>query len=166
MKILGGDGDIEAILVRFRGQLIEVIGALIETCPHFADAEPQESMIADGITRVRRRLFRDVRAHCGDYREREKSHHVLAASAEWGLWALLRSSADHLLAVDPASEAAVFESMWPVCNNFAVLQHNICKRTTFAYEVYAWLHSHSWSNTSARDLLAKNMRAALGPGRD
>jgi hypothetical protein len=166
MAALGGRGDIDEILAGFRDRLADVIGALIETCPHFADAKPEEPAIADGIARVRRRLFRDIQAHCGDYREREKTKHLLAASAEWGLWALLRNSADRILVIDPASETALFEAMWPVCNNFVVLHHNAFKRTTFAYEIYSWLHSHSWSNPSARDLLAKNMRAALGPVRD
>jgi hypothetical protein len=166
MAALGGDGDIEAVVAEFRGQLADVIGALIETCPHFANAKPEAPAIADGIARVRRRLFRDIQAHCGDYREREQTKHLLSASAEWGLWALLRNSADRVLVIDPASETALFGTMWPVCNNFVVLHHNAYKRTTFAYEIYSWLHSHSWSNPSARDLLAKNMRAALSPVRD
>jgi hypothetical protein len=79
---------------------------------------------------------------------------------EWEMWAVLRCTADRLLMLDPASEATVFQAMWPVCNNFAVLQHNEWHRLMFAYEIYSWLYKHAQSAPSALQLLAQNMRTS------
>jgi hypothetical protein len=49
----------------------------------------------------------------------------------------------------------------PVCN-FAVFQHNTCKRVVLAHEIYTWLHRHAGSDAAASKLLAGNMKASQG----
>ena len=74
----------------------------------------------------------------------------------------LRFTAEKLLTLAPDSEQALFQVMYvPVCN-FAVFQHNVCKRTVLAHEIYAWLHRHAGSDAAALKLLAGNMKASQG----
>jgi hypothetical protein len=161
---LGARGDAEAVVAGFRGRVVDALANQLEEFPHLAHAEGAEPMIEQAIVRVRMRAFRDIRARCEDYKEREKSQSALEVVLEWEMWAVLRHAADRLLELDPASEAAVFQTMWPVCNNFAVFQHNICKRLMLAYEIYAWLQRHAQSAPSASELLLRNMKAASVQG--
>jgi hypothetical protein len=157
---LGASGDAEAVLADFRGRVVDALAFQLEEFPHLARGEAAEPMIEQAIARVRMRVFRDIRAQCEDYKDREKSQSALDSVVEWEMWAVLRQAADHLLELDPASEAAVFQAMWPICNNFAVFQHNICKRLMLAYEIYSWLQKHAQSAPSASELLLRNMKAA------
>jgi hypothetical protein len=159
LRALGAHTDVSATIAGFRGQLVDFLVPLLETSPRLASAQQREPILEQAVARVRQRLFKDISVQCQDYGERKNREAALGELAEWEVWATLRHSADRLLVLDPAAEPALFEQMWPVCNNFAVFQHNICKRTTLAYEIYAWLRRHSHL-TSASELLDKNVRAA------
>jgi hypothetical protein len=53
----------------------------------------------------------------------------------------------------------LFHRMYvPVCN-FAVFQHNTCRRIGLAYDMHTWLYLHSTSDPAATRLLMKNMKA-------
>jgi hypothetical protein len=158
---LGATHDVEGVVASFREQLIQRLAMLFELSPHLASHEIQVPAAEAAIARVRSRLFRDIKARCEDYDGRKRAQTALDASAEWETWAALRNAAERLVQLDPSSEATLFEAMWRACNNFAVFQHNHCKRRTLAHEMYSWLHQHAQSDPSALQLLAKNMRAAL-----
>jgi hypothetical protein len=160
LAVLQAQGDAEAIIARARQRMIDLLVPLLETSPDLAPHNDGESILADAVARVRSRYFKDIEAQCNDYRERTKNKVVLDRVLEWEMWAVLRRSAERLLLLDPASEAAVFQAMWPVCNNFAVLQHNDWHRLMFAYEIYSWLHKHAQGVPSALQLLAQNIRSA------
>jgi hypothetical protein len=86
----------------------------------------------------------------------------LATLTEWETWAVMREAADRLLALAPSSEDALFHTMYvPMCN-YAVFQHNICKRIVLANQIFTWLRRHSESDRSACELLSKNMKASQG----
>lgn len=157
---LGAKGDVDAIVGRARQRMVDLLAPLLELSPDLAPKDDRESILAEAVARIRSRYFKDIEAQCNDYRERTKSKEVLDRVLEWEMWAVLRYSADRLLTLDPASEASVFQAMWPVCCNFAVLQHNEGRRLMFAYEIYSWLHKHAQSAPSALELLAHNMRSS------
>jgi hypothetical protein len=157
---LGAKGDVDAIVGRARQRTVDLLVPLLESSPHLAPKDDREPILAEAVARVRSRYFKDIEAQCNDYRERTKSKETLDRVLEWELWAVLRCSADRLLMLDPASEASLFQAMWPVCNNFAALQHNERHRLMFAYEIYSWLYKHAQSTPSALRLLAQNMRAS------
>jgi hypothetical protein len=160
LAALEAQGDVDATLARARQRMINLLVPLLEMSPDLAPKDGREPIVVDAIARVRSRHFKDIEAQCHDYRERTKNKDVLDRVLEWEMWAVLRRSAERLLLLDPASEAAVFQAMWPACNNFAVLQHNDWHRLMFAYEIYSWLHKHAQSAPSALELLARNMRSA------
>ena len=116
----------------------------------------------EAVARIRSRLFRDIDARCKDCNERQKQFLSLEPLAEWESWALMRDAADRLLALAPSSEHALFHTMYvPMCN-YAVFQHNLCKRIAFAHQIFAWLRRHAESDQSACELLSKNMKASQG----
>jgi hypothetical protein len=160
LAALGARGNVETIIAGARQRLVDVLIPVLEDVPDLASANGGEPIVEAAMARVRTQLFADIEALCKDYRGRTKSKSALDRLTEWELWAVTRNSADRLLRLDPTSERAMFETMWPVCNNFAVLQHNECQRLTFAYEIYSWLHRHAQSAPSALQLLAGNMRSA------
>jgi hypothetical protein len=160
LAALGARGNVETVIAGARQRLVNVLIPVLEDVPDLAPANGGEPIVEAAVARVRTQLFADIETQCKDYRGRTKSKSALDRLTEWELWAVTRNSADRLLRLDPASERAVFETMWPVCNNFAVLQHNECHRLTFAYEIYSWLHRHAQSAPSALQLLAGNMRSA------
>jgi hypothetical protein len=157
---LGAKGDVDAIIGRARKRMVDLLVPLLEVSPDLAPKDDREPILAEVVARVRSRYFEDIEAQCNDYRERTKSKVVLDRVLEWEMWAVLRCTADRLLMLDPASEATVFQAMWPVCNNFAVLQHNEWHRLMFAYEIYSWLYKHAQGAPSALQLLAQNMRTS------
>jgi len=160
LAALGAQPDADAIVAGFRDGVVDLVAELLEARPSLAVEARREPMVEQAIARVRTRTFRDIEAQCKDYEVRTKSGDALDQIAEWETWAMLRHSADRLLELDPAAEAGMFETMWPVCNNFAVFQHNVCKRLPLAYEIYSWLHKHGQHIPSASQLAMKNMRAA------
>jgi hypothetical protein len=157
---LGAKGDVDAIVGRARQRMVDLLVPLLELSPDLAPKDDHEPILTEAVARVRSRYFKDIQTQCDDYRKRTKSKQVLDRVLEWEMWAALRCSADRLLMLDPASEASVFEAMWPVCNNFAVLQHNEWHRLMFAHEIYSWLHKHAQNAPSALQLLAQNMKAS------
>jgi hypothetical protein len=156
---LGAKGDADAIIHGFRERLVDLLAPIIEESPGLAGGQERGPIFAQATERVRARLFRDLEAQCRDYGERHRSETSLDALAEWGAWALTRDCADRLLALDPGAENALFHTMYvPTCN-FAVFQHNKCKRPPLAHDVFSWLRLHSQSDAAASKLLTDNMRA-------
>jgi hypothetical protein len=152
--------DTDAVISGFRQSLANIFVSLIETSPALGRHTDQVAVLREAREGARRRLFRDIEAQCKDYDLRIKSQNALGALAEWELWARLRDRADRLLLVDPASENVLFETMkFPVCN-FAVFQHNTCKRIALAHEMYTWLRGHSHSDPAISQLLLKNIHVA------
>jgi hypothetical protein len=160
LSALSAQHDTDAVISSFRQSLANIFVSLIETSPALGRHTDQIAVLREARDGARRRLFRDIEAQCKDYDLRIKSQNALGALAEWELWARLRERADRLLLVDPASENVLFETMkFPVCN-FAVFQHNTCKRIALAHEMYTWLRGHSHSDPAISQLLLKNIRAA------
>lgn len=157
---LGAKGDVDAIVGRARQRMVDLLVPLLELSPELAPKDDCVPILTEAVARVRSRFFKDIEAQCNDYQKRTKGKEVLDRVLEWEMWAALRCSADRLLMLDPASEVSIFQAMWPVCNNFAVLQHNEWRRLMFAHEIYSWLHKHARSAPSASQLLAQNMRAS------
>jgi hypothetical protein len=160
LAALSAQHDTDAVISAFRQSLANIFVSLIETSPALGRQTDQIAVLREAREGARRRLFRDIEAQCKDYDLRIKRQNALGALAEWELWARLRDRADRLLLVDPASENVLFETMkFPVCN-FAVFQHNTCKRIALAHEMYTWLRGHSHSDPAISQLLLKNIRAA------
>jgi hypothetical protein len=151
--------DTDAIFSSFRKQLVDFLVPLIEKSPNFSGGKKRGPIVDQAIDRVRVRLFRDIEIQCKDYDDRLNRESSLDTLAEWEAWALTRDSADRLLELNPISEDALFQTMYvPVCN-FAVFQHNKCKRIVLAHDMFRWLHRHAQSDSAALQLLSKNMRA-------
>jgi hypothetical protein len=160
LAALSAQHDTDAVISRFGQALADVFVPLIETSPALGRQADQIAVLTEAREGARRRLFRDIDAQCKDYELRIKSQNSLGALAEWEIWARLRDRADRLLLLDPASENVLFETMkFPVCN-FAVFQHNTCKRIALAHEMYTWLRRHAESDPAISQLLSKNIRAA------
>jgi hypothetical protein len=164
LDALGAKQDADAITARFQLSIVDALAIVIEGAPHLAGEGSEEPMVAEAVARVRGRLFRDISAQCRDYAARAQSEQALDRLAEWEVWAALRHSADRLLRLDPSAETSMFAAMWPVCNNFAVFQHNAFKRLTLAYEIYSWMHRHAKGSPSAEPLLFRNMKASAAGG--
>jgi len=113
------------------------------------------------VWQVRRRLFGDIQARCGDYRERTTQATSLDLVSEWEAWATLQCSADQLLELDPTVESVLFQTVFASVCNFAVFQHNGRKRIALAHDMFGWLLRHSGSDPQARELLAKNVQAGI-----
>jgi hypothetical protein len=157
---LGARHDAEAIIAGFRSRLVDLIEPLIEELPRLAHGPDRGVLLDQAIDRTKAKLFRDIEARCRDYRERLARGNAMDALAEWEAWAVLRDSADRLLELAPVSKHALFHTMYtPMCN-FAVFQHNVCKRVALAHQIFWWLRQHSESNLSASELLSKNMRVS------
>jgi hypothetical protein len=156
---LGTQGDADAIIFGFRERLVDLLAPVVEETPSLAGAPERGPILDQAIERVRMRLFRDIEAQCRDYGERQKRESALDPLAEWGAWALMRDCADRVLALDPGAENALFHTMYVATCNFAVFQHNKCKRPPLAHDIFSWLRRHSQSDPSASKLLTDNMRA-------
>jgi hypothetical protein len=155
---LDAELDPAAIVAGMRARLTELLAPAIEESPRLATGDVRPPSLDQAAEEVRARWFRDIEAQCRDYAERNQRQSALAAVAEWQAWATTRDNAEQLLALAPASEYAVFHAMYvPVCN-FAVFQHNICKRLVLAHEIYAWLHRHAKGDDAAAALLLRNMK--------
>jgi hypothetical protein len=162
LPALGAKPDADAVIDGFRRRLIDLIDPLIEETPDLAQGEDLGSLLDEAVSRIRSRLFRHIDAQCKDCNERQKQELSLETLTEWEAWAVIREAADRLLELAPSSEIALFQTMYvPMCN-YAVFQHNICKRIALAHEIFAWLRRHSDSDASACELLSKNMRASQG----
>jgi hypothetical protein len=156
LHALGGRGDADAVVSAFRARLIDLVVPLIEDDPHLAAAPGSSPILERAVAQVRLRLFRDIEAQCKDYQTRPEGFFSLLF--EWERWAMLRHTAERLLALDPGSESALFQAMYlPVCN-FAVLQHNTYKRISLAHDMFTWLLQHATADAQASQLLAKNAK--------
>jgi hypothetical protein len=154
------DADAAAVLAGFRTRLVDLLAPLIEDAPSYAGGKDRSPILDQAIEQVRTRLFKDIAAQCRDYEDRNRRESSLDPLAEWEAWAVTRDSADRLLALAPESENVLFQSMYVRVCNFAVFQHNACKRTSLAHDIYSWLYWHSQSDPSASQLLLRNMRAS------
>src|SRR5262249_29617101 len=153
--------DADAVLAGLRQGLSDALVPLLEETPRLAGAAERGELLEHAVDRVRSRLFRDVEAQCKDYGDRLRRERSLVALEEWAAWAVLRDQGDRLLELLPATEHSLFTTMYvPVCN-FAVFQHNICRRRYLAHEIYAWLHRHAGSDRAALQLLDGNMKASV-----
>ena len=162
LPALGAKGDADAIIEGFRKRVIDLVDPLIEESPNLAGGGDRGSLLDEAVGRIRSRLFREIGAQCKDCNERQQQQISLETLTEWEIWAAMRDAADRLLALSPASEHALFHTMYvPMCN-YAVFQHNICKRIALAHDIFAWLRRHSESDVSACELLSKNMKAGQG----
>jgi hypothetical protein len=157
---LGAQADAAGVLAAFRTRLVDWLVPLVEEAPDLAGEKERSPILDQAIEQVRARLFKDIAAQCRDYDDRQKRESSLDAVAEWEAWAVTRNAADRLLALAPESENALFHSMYVQVCNFAVFQHNACKRTPLAHDMYSWLHRHAGSDSAALQLLSKNMRAS------
>jgi hypothetical protein len=152
--------DNEAVTAAVRQRLADLIAPLVEEAPRLVACCSEAPILGAAIEQVRLRWFRDVEAQCRDYHSRYERESSLDAVGEWATWATTRGTAERLLALAPGSEQALFQAMYvPVCN-FAVFQHNTCKRVVLAHEIYTWLHRHAGSDAAASKLLAGNMKAS------
>jgi hypothetical protein len=156
---LDAQRDADAIISGFRGRLVDLLAPVIEESPRLAGGQARGPILDAAIDRVRNRLLRDVEAQCKDYGERQQRETPLDILAEWGAWALMRDAADRLLELAPEQEHALFHTMYVSTCNFAVYQHNKCKRPPLAHEMFSWLRRHSSSDAAATKLLTENMRA-------
>jgi hypothetical protein len=162
LPALGAKGDADAVIDGFRKRVIDLVDPLIEEQPQLAGGDDRGALLDEAVGRIRSRLFRDIGAQSKDCNERQQQQLALEAMTEWEIWAVMRDAADRLLALSPASEHALFHTMYvPMCN-YAVFQHNICKRIALAHDIFAWLRRHSESDLSACELLSKNMKASQG----
>jgi hypothetical protein len=160
LNALGGRGGADAVISAFGRRLVDLVTPVIEADPRLALAAERSASFERAIAQVRRRLFRDVEVQCRDYKEQKET--LLDAPFEWERWAVLRNTADRVLALDPAAEGALFLTMYtPVCN-FAVTQHNTHSRYALAHDMFCWLLRHCGSDTQAQQLLAKNAKAGAG----
>jgi hypothetical protein len=154
--------DHEAVTFAVRQRLADLIVPLIEEAPRLAAGYSEAPIVDQAVGRVRLRWFRDVEAQCRDYNDRYEGKSSLDAVCEWTTWATTRGAAERLLTLAPDSEQALFQTMYVPACNFAVFQHNVCKRTVLAHEIYAWLHRHAGSDDAALKLLAGNIKASQG----
>jgi hypothetical protein len=160
LNALGSRGSANAVISAFCQRLVDLVAPVIEADPRLALAAERSASFERAIAQVRLRLFRDVEVQCRDYKERKET--LLDAPFEWERWAVLRNTADRVLALDPAAEGTLFLTMYaPVCN-FAVTQHNTHSRYALAHDMFSWLLQHAGSDTQARQLLAKNAEAGGG----
>jgi len=161
-ETLGVQSDAEAAVAGARKRLSDMLVPLFEDLPWLASARTGTPILDQAIDRVRVRLFRDIEAQCKDYDDRRNRQDFSTAAAEWEAWAMTRDAADRLLALAPDSEPALFQSMYsPMCN-FAVFQHNLCKRIALGYAIFFWLYRHAQLDASAMRLLESNMKASDG----
>jgi len=151
--------DSETIVSVFRARLVDLLVPVIEECPSLARGTDRGPILDQAADRVRARLFRDIEAQCDDCNERQKRETSLDSLDEWETWAVMRESADRVLELDPASEHALFRAMYvPMCN-YAVFQHNKCKRIVLAHDIFTWLLAHAQGDLAAVTLLKGNVQA-------
>jgi hypothetical protein len=162
LQALGAPGEVDAVISGLRSRLSDLLVPLIEESPRAAAGEVGGPILEQAIGRVRTRLFRDIETQCKDYDDRRRRHRSLNELAEWDAWAVTRDQSNRLLQLSPESENALFHTMYtPVCN-FAVFQHNTCRRIGLAYDIHCWLYLHCGSDAAASQLLAGNMRSGEG----
>jgi hypothetical protein len=160
LQALGARENVDAVTSRSRERLAELLVPVIEQTPRLAATAARSPLLEQAADQVRSRWFSDVEAQCKDYDDRRQRERSLVAVAEWTAWSVLRDRGDRLLALAPDSESALFQTMYVRVCNFAVFQHNVCRRRYLAYEIYSWLHRHCGSDQAAARLLAGNMRAS------
>jgi hypothetical protein len=162
LQALGASPEVDAVLAGLRARLGDLLVPLIEESPRAAAGEAHGAILEQARERVRARLFRDIEAQCKDYNDRQVRQRSLNELAEWNAWAVTRDQSNRLLQLSPESENALFHTMYtPVCN-FAVFQHNTCRRIGLAYDIHSWLYVHCGSDAAASQLLAGNMRSGEG----
>ncbi|HET9930737.1 MAG TPA: hypothetical protein VFQ35_08625 [Polyangiaceae bacterium] len=157
---LNSNESVEAVLSRFRAELVDRLVPLIERSDELDGSAELTPVLEEAFHEARRGAFRELSALCKDYRKRTEEETGLDTDVEWKLWANFRATAERVLRIDPQAGQEVFaEAFIPICN-FAVLQHNTYKALALAHSMYAWLHRHAdWSPKDSL-LLAKNMKAA------
>jgi hypothetical protein len=161
-EALGAQNDAEAVVAGMRTRLADLLVPLLEDIPSLAGGSPRSPILGQAVDQVRVRLFRDIEAQCKDFEDRRKREDFSSAAAEWEAWATMRDAADRLLALSPESEPVLFQAMYsPMCN-FAVFEHNTCKRITLGYAIFSWLYRHAQLDASALRLLESNMKASDG----
>lgn len=159
LTALDAHQDTDTIVSTFRTRLVELLVPVIEECPSLASGPERGPIIEQAADRVRSRLLRDIEAQCRDCNERQKREVSLDALAEWETWAVMRESANRVLELDPGSELTLFRAMYVSMCNYAVFQHNKCKRIVLAHDIFAWLARHAKSDAAAVQLLNSNMLA-------
>jgi hypothetical protein len=158
LQVLGSQNDIATVTTALQARLSDLLVPLIEEFPRIA-VGARGPILDQAIERVRARLLRDIEAQCKDYDDRQDNERSLNELEEWGTWAVTRHQAHRLLELSPESEDMLFHRMYvPVCN-FAVFQHNTCRRIGLAYDMHTWLYLHSTSDPAATRLLMKNMKS-------
>jgi hypothetical protein len=159
LQALGARPEVDAVISGLRTRVSDLLVPLLEESPRLAAGKARGPILDQATERVRARLLRDIEAQCKDCSDRQKRERSLNELGEWGAWAVMRDQSDRLLQLSPESESVLFHTMYiPVCN-FAVFQHNKCRRIGLAYDVHSWLHRHSGSDPAATQLLAGNMRS-------
>ncbi len=153
--------DVDAILLAFRAQLVEMLVSHIEHDPELRGGPALPGPFQDACVELKQIAFRELDALCLDYRTRTKEQDSLSADAEWQLWARFRASGERLLRADPEAQAELFQSTFATLCNFAVFQHNQRKRLALAHSMYDWLHAYAHVSPSDSLLLARNLKAAL-----
>jgi hypothetical protein len=157
-QAFGAELDPATIVTGVRARLIELLVPVIEQAPRLATCDVRTPSFDQAVEQMRARWFRDIEAQCRDYAERNAHQSALAPIAEWQTWAATRETAERLLALAPASEYTLFHAMYVSVCNFAVFQHNVCKRLPLAHEMYSWLHRHAKGDDAAAALLQRNMK--------
>ncbi len=149
----------DEIIGNLRQQIIDMVVPLIEQTPLLVAGEIERPIIKEAVAKIREAAFQTIETRCRDYVQRTQSQSSLEPRLEWGNWAKLRALADRVVKLDPQAENAMFAMMYgPLCG-YAVFLHNTQQRHRLAHDMFRWLRSHAQSNTSALELLAKNMAA-------
>jgi hypothetical protein len=160
---LGVTRQADALLRQFREQIETALGTLLSEAVATELPEAPPELLTGAVRRARQRLLRDLETYCNDYKQRAHAHVALSELEEWRTWAQVRDSGERLLAIDPASEATMFEVVYYSVCNFAVFQHNEHQRRGMAHQMFDWLHDRAENVGSAAPaaLTAKNMKASL-----
>jgi hypothetical protein len=161
--------SVDAVLLACQERLVELIVPLLECRPQLAQVlgdaavEPgSQAACAQAVRRARDRLHADIEVQCADYLERTTAQKNFEGFVEHRTWVGVRDAADRLLALDPSSEHALFQTMFlPVCN-FAAFLFNQRKQRLLAYEMFSWLHIHAGGDAEGQALLARNVTLLAG----
>jgi hypothetical protein len=160
---LGATRSGDALLGQFREQLETALGALLDEGAATRLPEEPPVLLSGAVRRARQRLLRELESYCNDYKQRTRALIPLSELDEWRAWAMVRDSGERLLAIDPGSEATMYQVVYYAVCNFAVFQHNDMKRRGMAHQMFHWLHDRAMNVGSVAEsaLTAKNMKASL-----
>jgi hypothetical protein len=160
---LGATRSPEDLLGQFREQIETALGTLLDEGAATQLPEDPPALLGGAVRRARQRLLRELESYCADYKQRAKAMIPLSELDEWRAWAHVRDSGERLLAIDPGSEAAMYQVVYFAVCNFAVFQHNDMKRRGMAHQMFDWLHDRAMNvgSVSESALTAENMKASL-----